>query len=260
MDTTTCAPELEPSTPGRQNTDREPTPAPGSATKNISTQENVPQPSGLPSPICFRISGIPPHWDSKDVMDYLTNHIDRELDWSTAKLSGPFPSPFDDTQCALLGLDCCTNSLSTRFSHQHNVEHPVVEVNRETFHMVIDRHFYDLTPMNKPTLPIVADVIAITGLGGHVFGFWRSRQRTFCPINRPMWIHDFLPKSFPNTRIMTYGYDCSLVHPNDMRMWDYVIKLEVALNNARRYCQDRKIVFIGHSLGGILIIQIRYDS
>lgn len=157
MNTTTCAPELELSTPGRQNTDREPTPAPGSATKNITTQENVPQPSGLPSPICFRISGIPPHWDSKDVMDYLTNHIDGELDWSTAKLSGSFPSPFDDTQCALLGLDCCTNSLRTRFSHQHNVEHPVVEVNRETFHMVIDRHFYDLTPMNKPTLPIVAE-------------------------------------------------------------------------------------------------------
>lgn len=52
---------------------------------------------------------------------------------------------------------------------------------------------------------------------------------------------------------MTYGYDCSLVHPNDMRMWDYVMKLEVALNNARRYCQVCLVYYQYCSLGVFLV-------
>jgi hypothetical protein len=160
MDTNTYTPVVEPSL-RRQNADREPTLVPGSTTNNITTRENVLQPSGLPSPICFRIRGIPPHWQREDVMEHLTNHVDRDLDWNTARLSGPFPSPFGDRQCALLNLDYCTSYLSTRFSDQNTEKYSVVEVNQKTFHMVIDRHFYDLTPMNKPTLPTVAEYVSL---------------------------------------------------------------------------------------------------
>ncbi|KAI5847651.1 hypothetical protein DFP73DRAFT_348217 [Morchella snyderi] len=254
MDTTTRTPEVEPS-PRRQNVRRGPTPAPESAINNIT--ENSLKTSALPSPICFRIRGIPPHWESEDVMEHLKSnmHVYNELDWKAARLSGPFPSPFGDSQCALLNLDRCTDHLGTIFSDQKTEEYSVIEVNQKTFHMVIDRHFYDLTPLNKPSLPIVADVIAITGLGGHAFGSWRSRRRTSRPIERPMWIRDFLPERFPNTRIMTYGYNCSLVNPNETRMMDYRQNLDDALLNARRDCKDRKMIFIGHSLGALLIIQ-----
>lgn len=160
MDTTTRAPEVEPS-PRRQNVHRGPTPAPESAINN--TTENSLKTSALPSPICFRIRGIPPHWESEDVMEHLKNHmqIDSELDWKAARLSGPFPSPFGDRQCALLNLDRCTDYLGTKFSDQNTKDYSVVEVNQKTFHMVIDRHFYDLTPLNKPSLPIVAEYVSL---------------------------------------------------------------------------------------------------
>jgi transcriptional regulator NrdR family protein len=36
---------------------------------------------------------------------------------------------------------------------------------------------------------------------------------------------------------MTYGYNCSLVNPNETRMMDYRQNLEDALLNARRDCK-----------------------
>lgn len=47
-------------------------------------------------------------------------------------------------------------------------------------------------------------IIAVTGLAGHAFGSWKSK-------NKPdMWLRDFLPTSIPNARILTYGYDTKL--------------------------------------------------
>lgn len=47
-------------------------------------------------------------------------------------------------------------------------------------------------------------IIAVTGLAGHAFGSWKSK-------NEPhMWLRDFLRQSVPNTRIFTYGYDTKI--------------------------------------------------
>ena len=67
----------------------------------------------------------------------------------------------------------------------------------------------------------IRSVIAITSLGGHAFGSWRSRAATMRPIDRPMWLRDFLPGSFPNARIMTYGYDSTLKEPSSVNIADY---------------------------------------
>ena len=53
-------------------------------------------------------------------------------------------------------------------------------------------------------LTILNSIIAVTGLAGHAFGSWRSRDGS-C-----MWLRDFLPTSIPNARIITYGYDTKL--------------------------------------------------
>jgi len=79
-------------------------------------------------------------------------------------------------------------------------------------------------------------VIAITGLGGHAFGSWRSRASATRPIDRPMWLHDFLPEHFPDSRIMTYGYDSSLRNPNGANLTDYRRNFAECLRNARRDC------------------------
>lgn len=48
----------------------------------------------------------------------------------------------------------------------------------------------------------------MTGLAGHAFGSWKSRN------GATMWLRDFLPEHLPTARILTYGYDSKL-HKSD---------------------------------------------
>ena len=82
----------------------------------------------------------------------------------------------------------------------------------------------------------IHSVIAITGLGGHAFNSWRSHIDTPHPIDRPMWLCDFLPEKFPKARIMTYGYESSLKKTNGANMTDYQWKFIQCLQNCRRGC------------------------
>ena len=122
----------------------------------------------------------------------------------------------------------------------------------------------------------IPSVIAITSYGGHAFDSWRSRISTTRPIDCPMWLCDFLPQRFPNARIMTYGYDSSLGKLYRADITDYRRGFIQCLRNCRRHCpvslcltnlpltclpffcpaKKRPIAFIGHSLGGILVIQV----
>ena len=125
----------------------------------------------------------------------------------------------------------------------------------------------------------VHSVVAITGLGGHAFGSWLGRTTTKRPIDRPMWLRDFLPQRFPNARIMTYGYDSSLKESNvaNFNITDYRRGFIQCLRNSRRQCpvslrltrialriflpflcaiKGRPIILIGHGLGGILVVQV----
>ncbi|KAF8246653.1 hypothetical protein K440DRAFT_683829 [Wilcoxina mikolae CBS 423.85] len=73
-----------------------------------------------------------------------------------------------------------------------------------------------------------------------------------------MWLKDFLPHDIKNVRIMSYGYNSNLVGDTvDDRFLDYRTHLIQMLMNARRSAEEelRPIIFIGHSMGGILILQ-----
>jgi hypothetical protein len=48
-------------------------------------------------------------------------------------------------------------------------------------------------------------VISVTGLAGHAFGSWKHHE------THQMWLKDFLPRDVTNIRIMSYGYDSSLL-------------------------------------------------
>ena len=106
--------------------------------------------------MCFRISGIPNHWDEDDLREVL-NSVDKDLDLEQANLSELFPAcgSSESSQVALLNVDCCTPFL--RRVTENAEKHLAGGRDGQKYHLCIDRHFYDLTPLNKPEEPIRAE-------------------------------------------------------------------------------------------------------
>ncbi|TGZ77414.1 hypothetical protein EX30DRAFT_297530, partial [Ascodesmis nigricans] len=93
-------------------------------------------------------------------------------------------------------------------------------------------------------------IIAVTGLAGHALGSWRSSDR------HTVWLRDFLPRDIPTCRILTFGYESTVQHSVSVnRFQHYGKQLLERLREVRDHddVRDRPIIFVGHSLGGILI-------
>jgi len=197
-------------------------------------------------PMCFRISNVPRMW-SEDELLQVFQSFDDSLDLATGQYRlSLYPACCGPSQTALLNLQCPGNSWDLKPNKDQLI-------GRGDLDLVMDRHFYGLTPLNTPEGEIVADVVAVTGLAGHAFGSWRNRES-----NR-MWLQDFLPNNIKGIRIMTYGYNTELVGANTQasRLLDHRRDLIQQVQSARSSPeeQNRPIIFLGHSLGGILILQ-----
>ncbi|KAF8533194.1 hypothetical protein BDD12DRAFT_947879 [Trichophaea hybrida] len=116
-------------------------------------------------------------------------------------------------------------------------------------HIVVDCDFLGITPLYSAEEPIV-DIIAVTGLAGHAFGSWMSRTQP------RMWLRDFLPVNLchANIRILTFGYDSAL---RDSTSSSSIQPFSRQLLDSERY---RPIIFIAHSLGGLIIKQALTDA
>jgi hypothetical protein len=85
-----------------------------------------------------------------------------------------------------------------------------------------------------------------------------SRRGRDDPYTAVYWSRDLLSETVPNARVLTYGYDTqirhwvnSLVSKNTVYdiAWDFLVALEAV----RRSESSRPILFIVHSLGGIVV-------
>ena len=107
-------------------------------------------------PMCFRISGIPPLWD-RERLEKALQTIDPDFDLKRAEVSGPFPDCYDPpSQVALLNLSGRT-SYFTLVPNQE--KHGVINENGEKVRLAIDKHFYDLTPLNRAEQPINMELV-----------------------------------------------------------------------------------------------------
>ena len=107
-------------------------------------------------PTCFRISGIPLLWDGERLEKVLKT-IDPNFDPMGAKVSGPFPDCYDSSkQTALLDLNECT--LYFTFEPKQE-KHEMISENGQEIHLVFDKHFYDLTPLNRAEEPIKLEFV-----------------------------------------------------------------------------------------------------
>ncbi|KAJ9133696.1 Vegetative incompatibility protein HET-E-1 [Pleurostoma richardsiae] len=110
--------------------------------------------------------------------------------------------------------------------------------------------FEGITPMYEGEGNAVVDVVAVPGLASHAFGSWKSQN------NDDIWLCDYLPKDIPEIRVLLYGYDTRLQNNlskqsiEDLGV-DFLESL-VAFRAHDGTCR-RPIIFIGHSLGGLLI-------
>ncbi|CCA76355.1 hypothetical protein PIIN_11895 [Serendipita indica DSM 11827] len=116
------------------------------------------------------------------------------------------------------------------------------------------------------TDPIV-DIVAIHGLDGH-------REKTWTAESGVLWLRDLLPADIPNARILVYGYDAdtrSRECVSTQTIYQHADKFVKSLLRQRSdnprvssvlprvemYLKlpQRPIIFIAHSLGGIVLKQ-----
>ncbi|KAH8898200.1 hypothetical protein GQ53DRAFT_802609 [Thozetella sp. PMI_491] len=95
-----------------------------------------------------------------------------------------------------------------------------------------------------------------------------QRHKTFPFLARPdaarpdsvFWPRDLLKQSVPNARVLTYGYDSHVRHKlgasmNQSTAYDIAWDFLVALEANRRDFPERRLIFVAHSLGGIIVME-----
>ncbi|KAK6343987.1 hypothetical protein TWF696_007638 [Orbilia brochopaga] len=124
-----------------------------------------------------------------------------------------------------------------------------------------DRSFQGLTPIYEPPHDILADIVAVCGLEGHAYGSWQGKGE-----KRHMWLRHFLPaedNELNACRTMTFGWDSKIYTPSKSTWWGRSRKIyrNIFLEELRKMMCSRSrrninvpLIFIGHSYGGILIM------
>ncbi|CAH0000146.1 unnamed protein product, partial [Clonostachys byssicola] len=113
----------------------------------------------------------------------------------------------------------------------------------------VDDGFIGITPLHGNELSVV-DIIAVPGLGSHAIGGFKVKDGT------TNWFRDFLPEDIPQARLLTYGYDSSLAATD--AKYSIGDLADTFLDAFLTFRDDtstskRPIIFIGHSLGGLII-------
>ncbi|KAI9780256.1 MAG: hypothetical protein M1839_006816 [Geoglossum umbratile] len=140
-------------------------------------------------------------------------------------------------------------------------------------------------------------IVFIHGLGGHPRRTWtykatagsptgilaaqgesqRSGLKKFFPYEKKsktkeefdtggvFWPADILPEDCPDVRIITWGYDSRISNffggpANKNHIFTHAKDMLYALGRERSDCQKRCLIFVAHSLGGIIIKEAKRDT
>ncbi|KAH7204891.1 ankyrin repeat-containing domain protein [Fusarium redolens] len=106
-----------------------------------------------------------------------------------------------------------------------------------------------LAPL-PPNGPHTVDIVMVHGLNGNRTKTWT--QDGCC------WPRDLLPKKIPTARVLTFGYDASFARNYStygIREHATMLLARLRDNREERDDVDRPLIFVCHSLGGIVVKQ-----
>ena len=107
---------------------------------------------------------------------------------------------------------------------------------------------------------LFSSLVAVHGLNplnnlDHGENTWRAL------ISKKSWLRDFLPQDIPSARIFLFGYNSNVAFSSGNEgVYDQANTLCFTLGGYREDVPHRPIVFIGHSLGGLVIKQVRLSN
>ncbi|TDZ35774.1 Protein SERAC1 [Colletotrichum spinosum] len=159
--------------------------------------------------------------------------------------------------CSLARRDarfaCATVIVRTRLADTELLTELQSLLKASGFRYRCDCTFYGITPLYEnasATSTTTCDVVAVPGLASHAIGSWKA------PGDSDVWLRDWLPEDIPNIRVMLYGYDTKLLkNDSASSIEDLGRRFLESLGTFRKSTntQERPIILIGHSLGGLLI-------
>ncbi|RYP12927.1 hypothetical protein DL765_007097 [Monosporascus sp. GIB2] len=121
------------------------------------------------------------------------------------------------------------------------------------------------TPWQKPPT-FQADIVLVAGLGGHPIETWQHEATAKSKTkSKTLWPRDLLPGHIRDIRVWSFNYNCTIKgsasiggirdHANSLLRELFNKEKEEEVNKA-----PTPIVFVGHSLGGLVIKQALYQA
>ncbi|KAH6671182.1 hypothetical protein B0J14DRAFT_595495 [Halenospora varia] len=95
------------------------------------------------------------------------------------------------------------------------------------------------------------DIVAVHGLNPTNTEFHAEATWTY---GDKLWLKDFLPAQLPNARILLFGYNSNVAFETSISgVRENAVNLLNRLVNKRANTEERPIIFVAHSLGGIVV-------
>ncbi|KAI0201255.1 ankyrin repeat-containing domain protein [Astrocystis sublimbata] len=114
---------------------------------------------------------------------------------------------------------------------------------------VVEQAMKQLYPPEKQNASPDLDIVLVPGLGAHPEESWKSESTQF------NWTTEALVKDFPKSRVLLYKYQSAWRGSLKVKqfMANVAMAMLTGLQSVRKNCPRRPIVFIGHSMGGLVI-------
>ncbi|KAL6835807.1 ankyrin repeat-containing domain protein [Trichoderma sp. SZMC 28015] len=205
----------------------------------------------------FRVRGVPHDWNRDRLRSFLmeNGYVNPVIHSLTNEIHGR-------SQTATATFQSVPNQLQERLADPAKgigLYVPSSDQHSRPRSLMLDTAFLGVTTLYTP-LPQdhKIDFVAISGLGGHPFGSFKDRN------GEHMWLRDALPydvneeggNNGPISRVTIYGYSSNLFESDSFQnLEDLGTAFHRHLRKLAIAGTFKPIVFIAHSLGGLIVKQ-----